>query len=280
MPASGRGRLSVCATPIGNLEDVTLRLLRTLAESDAVAAEDTRRTRKLLTAHGISAHLVSYHDANEASRTPELVARLQRGEHLALVTDAGMPGISDPGYHLVRACIAAGIPVDVVPGPSAVLSALVASGLPTARFAFEGFLSRKAGERRRRLEALAGDDRTLVFFEAPGRVAVTLHDMLEVLGPRRAALARELTKVHEEVLRGTLHELAEALEGREVKGEIALVVEGKAQGEGDLAGALEMARQLTQGGSPKREAAARAATAFGVARRDIYQGLLREGGGA
>jgi len=175
------GRLFVCATPIGNLEDVTLRLLRTLAEVDAVAAEDTRRTRKLLTHYGIHAHLVSYHEANEAARTAELVDRLRNGQRIALVTDAGMPAVSDPGWHLVRACIEEGIAVEVIPGPSAVLTALVASGLPPARFAFEGFLSRKPGERRRRLEAIAEDDRTLVFFEAPGRVVATLQAMLACL---------------------------------------------------------------------------------------------------
>src|SRR2546422_149997 len=220
------GRLFVCATPIGNLEDVTLRLLRTLAEVDAVAAEDTRRTRKLLTHYGIHAHLVSYHEANEAARTPELIERLRRGQRIALVTDAGMPSVSDPGWHLVRACIEEAIAVEVVPGPSAVLTALVASGLPPARFAFEGFLSRKPGERRRRLEAIAQDDRTLVFFEAPGRVAAALQAMLEAFGPRRAAVARELTKVHEEGLRATRPELIDQVQGEAGLGEAALALEG------------------------------------------------------
>jgi 16S rRNA (cytidine1402-2'-O)-methyltransferase len=270
------GRLFVCATPIGNLEDVTLRLLRTLAEVDAVAAEDTRRTRKLLAHHGIGAHLLSYHEANERARTPELLARLERGERIALVTDAGMPAVSDPGYHLVQACIEAGIPVEVLPGPSAVLTALVASGLPTARFAFEGFLSRKLGERSRRLEALSGDDRTLVFFEAPGRLAGTLRAMLETFGPRRAAVARELTKVHEEVVRGTLPELVEAFEGADVKGEVAVVVEGAGRSEGDLEAARALARDLVHAGQARAAAARRAAADFGVARNDVYRGLLEE----
>jgi len=270
------GRLFVCATPIGNLEDVTLRLLRTLAEVDAVAAEDTRRTRKLLSHHGIGARLVSYHEANERARTAELLARLERGERIALVTDAGMPAVSDPGYRLVRACIRAGIPVEVLPGPSAVLTALVASGLPTARFAFEGFLSRKPGERSRRLEALSGDDRTLVFFEAPGRLAGTLRAMLEAFGPRRAAVARELTKVHEEVVRGTLPELVEAYGEADVRGEVAVVVEGAAGSEGDLEAARAMARELVGDGQAKGAAASRAAATFGVSRRDVYEGLLQK----
>jgi 16S rRNA (cytidine1402-2'-O)-methyltransferase len=270
------GRLFVCATPIGNLEDVTLRLLRTLAEVDAIAAEDTRRTRKLLTHHGVHARLVSYHEANEASRTPELVDRLRRGQRIALVTDAGMPAVSDPGWHLVRACIEEGIPVEVVPGPSAVLTALVVSGLPTARFAFEGFLSRKPGERRRRLESIAGDERTLVFFEAPGRVVASLEAMLEVLGPRRGAVARELTKVHEEVLRGTLPELIAQLRGEEVKGEVAIVVAGVPAAGGDLSAAVAMASELNRGGRPKGAAASEAASAYGVSRRAVYEALLDE----
>ncbi|MGH2717649.1 MAG: 16S rRNA (cytidine(1402)-2'-O)-methyltransferase, partial [Actinomycetota bacterium] len=157
------GRLHVCATPIGNLEDVTLRLLRVLGEVDLVAAEDTRRTAKLLSAHQLHARMVSYHDANERSRLPELMEQLRSGHQVALVTDAGMPSVSDPGYHLVSACLEEGIAVEVVPGPSAVLTALVASGLPPARFAFEGFLPRKGGDRARRLRSIAGDDRTLVF---------------------------------------------------------------------------------------------------------------------
>src|SRR5438132_646463 len=245
------GRLFVCATPIGNLEDVTLRLLRILAEVDAVAAEDTRRTRKLLTHYGIHAHLVSYHEANEPSRTAELVDRLRRGQRIALVTDAGTPAVSDPGWHLLRACIEEGIAVEVIPGPSAVLTALVASGLPPARFAFEGFLSRKPGERRRRLEAIARDDRTLVFFEAPGRVAAALQAMLEAFGPRRAAVARELTKVHEEVLRATLPELIDELQGEAVLGEVAIVVAGMARAAGDRPPPVAPQGHSTPSGPPK-----------------------------
>lgn len=275
----GSGRLSVCATPIGNLEDVTLRLLRVLGEADVVAAEDTRRTAKLLAAHGLHARMVSYHDANEPARTRDLLGRLERGEHIALVTDAGMPAVSDPGYHLITGALEAGVAVDVIPGPSAVLTALVASGLPTARFAFEGFLPRKDGDRRRRLQALAADERTLVFFEAANRVAGTLAALLEAFGPRRAALARELTKLHEEVVRGTLPELVRQLAeqvggGEAVRGEITLVVEGAAPSAGVLEEAIALARDLVEGGATKSAAAAEAAAERKVARRAVYEGLL------
>lgn len=268
------GCLFVCSTPIGNLQDVTLRLLTTLAGVDLVAAEDTRRTRKLLTAHGIHARLVSYHEANEQDRTRELLERMLRGDRIALVTDAGTPSVSDPGYRMIGACIEAGVPVEVIPGPSAVLAALVVSGLPSARFAFEGFLPRKPGERLRRLEAIAGDERTLVFFEAPGRLPAVLEAMLEVFGPRQAAVARELTKVHEEVLRGTLAELLARLGGEAVQGEVAVVVEGSWRPEGDLAAAVARARALTAAGRPKSAAAAEVAELFGVPRRSVYDGLL------
>lgn len=268
------GCLFVCSTPIGNLGDVTFRLLEILASVDVIAAEDTRRTRKLLTNHDLHARLVSYHEANEVTRTPELVGRLQRGERIALVTDAGTPAVSDPGYRLIGACIDAGIPLEVIPGPSAVLAALVVSGLPTARFAFEGFLARKPGERRRRLEGLAEDDRTLVFFEAPSRLQATLEGMLEVLGPRRAAVARELTKVHEEVRRGTLAHLVQNLREDPIIGEIVIVVEGRPPVRGDLEAALAAAQQLAGAGESKSAAAAHAAAQFGVPRRQVYEGLL------
>jgi 16S rRNA (cytidine1402-2'-O)-methyltransferase len=221
-----QGRLYVCGTPIGNLEDVTLRLLRVLGEVDRIAAEDTRRTLKLLSHHGIHTRLISCHQANEHARVPELIALMQGGEQIALVTDAGMPGISDPGFLLVEACVREGIPVESVPGPSAVTAALAIAGLPTARFAFEGFLPRKQGERKRRLEAAGAEDRTLVFFESPERIRRTLEEIREVLGERRIAVARELTKLHEEVLRGTVSEVIEAIGPRHLKGEIAVLVEG------------------------------------------------------
>lgn len=269
------GRLYVCATPIGNLEDVSLRLIRTLGEVDLIAAEDTRRTRKLLTHHGIHAHLVSYHQGNEHKQTAYLVQKIKQGTRLALVSDGGMPAISDPGYLLVKACIEANVTVEVIPGPSAALSALVLSGLPTARFSFEGFLPKPQGEKRTRLQAVAADDRTLVYFEAPGRVRPTLQAALEVLGNRRMALARELTKVHEEVLRGTIEEVAGRLDD-EVKGEVVLVIEGASTQPASLAAAVEVARALVSKGMTKSAAAAQAAAEVGVPRRSVYEGLLTE----
>jgi len=269
------GRLYVCATPIGNLEDVSLRLLRTLAEVDLVAAEDTRRTRKLLTAHGVQAQLVAYHQANEHKQTGYLVEKMRRGVRLALVSDGGMPAVSDPGYLLVQACITEGVPVEVIPGPSAVLSALVLSGLPTARFAFEGFLPKPRGEKETRLRAVADDDRTLVFFEAPGRAGATLEVAREILGERRMALARELTKMHEEILRGTISEVLHRLD-EDLRGEVVLVIEGAARQAASLETAIDMARGLIEDGMTKSKAAAQAASTLGAPRRSVYQGLLED----
>lgn len=267
------GHLYVCATPIGNLEDVSHRLLRVLQEVDLIAAEDTRRTRKLLTAHGIRAQMTAYHQGNEHKQTSYLVQKIRQGTRLALVSDGGMPGISDPGYMLVQACIKEGLPMEVIPGPSAVLSALVLSGLPTARFAFEGFLPKPQGEKHTRLRSLAGEERTLVFFEAPGRVRPTLEAMLEVLGDRRLAMARELTKVHEQVVRGSISEVLTVLEA-ELKGEVVLVLEGAATSAASLSDAILMAQQLVEEGMTKSRAAARAASSSGVPRRSVYEALL------
>src|SRR2546423_10450228 len=201
-----RGRLIVCPTPIGNLEDVTLRVLSALREADLVACEDTRRTRTLLDRYGVSAKLVSYHEHNEEKRAAELVERMRSGATVALVSDAGMPLVSDPGYVLVRACVAAGLPVEVLPGPSAALAALVASALPSDRWRFAGFLPRKKGELRRALSEPGG---TLVAFEAPGRVPVTLAVLAEGGAHWQGAVGREVTKGHEEGGRGSAAELAE-----------------------------------------------------------------------
>jgi 16S rRNA (cytidine1402-2'-O)-methyltransferase len=267
------GRLFVCGTPIGNLEDATLRLLRVLGEVDIIAAEDTRRTRKLLTHHGIRAKLISYHQANERQRTGHLIQLLKGGSRIALVSDGGMPAVSDPGYGLVREAIAAGVGVEVIPGPSAILAALVASGLPTARFSFEGFLPRSPGEKARRLEAVSQDDRTLIFFESPSRVRDTLEAIRSLLGDRRMALARELTKVHEEVLRGAVSELIDEMPDQ-VLGEIVLVVEGSRQAAAELESAVVFARGLVHDGMPKSRAAAEAAARFNAPRRSVYEGLL------
>lgn len=222
------GTLFLVGTPIGNLEDVTLRAIRILAEVDLVASEDTRRTRKLLSAHSIRAHVVSYHEQGGAWRqkAERLVQMILEGKNLALVSEAGIPGLSDPGYGLVRLCLEKHIPIQVVPGPSAVLAALVASGLPCHRFAFEGFLPKKKEDRKRILESLRWEDRTLIFFEAPGRLLSSLQDMHRVWGNRKAAVVREITKVFEEVRRGSLEELLSWAKKTEVRGEITLVVEG------------------------------------------------------
>ncbi len=216
------GRLLVCPTPIGNLEDVTLRVLRVLGEADMIACEDTRRSRVLLDRHGIeAASLVSFYDRNERVRARELAARMEAGETVALVSDAGMPAVSDPGFQLIRECQAAGIPVEVLPGPSAVLVALVASGLPVARWCFVGFLPRKRGQRER---MLADATDTLVAFESPHRLAATLQILAGLDPERPVAVCRELTKLHEEVVRGSAGELAARYRERPPKGEIVLVV--------------------------------------------------------
>jgi 16S rRNA (cytidine1402-2'-O)-methyltransferase len=223
------GRLQVIATPIGNLADLSERAREALAQADVIAAEDTRHTGALLTALGLATPLLSLHEHNESRRVPGLLARLAQGERVALVSDAGTPLLSDPGYELVRAAIAAGIEVSAIPGPSAITAALAIAGLPTDRFCFEGFLPARERERRAALEALAHEQRTLVFFEAPHRIVAALADMAAMLGQERAAVvARELTKAHETVYRGTLRELAAraATEANFARGEITLVVHG------------------------------------------------------
>jgi 16S rRNA (cytidine1402-2'-O)-methyltransferase len=273
--ASTARRLFVVATPIGNLADITLRAIRVLGDVDVIAAEDTRTTRKLLAHHGIRTPLVSYHEHNETVRTPELLARIEAGESVALVSDAGTPSISDPGYRLVEACIAAGVAVEPVPGPSALLAAVVVSGLPSDAFVFEGFLPRKGAERRKRLAGLADERRTLVVFEAPHRLDATLTDMVELLGgDRRAALCRELTKLHEEVRRSTLSELAESVRTSPVKGELVLVVEGAVDVEPDLEGAVDEALARVSDGTSVREATRAVAQERGVARRALYDRVL------
>jgi 16S rRNA (cytidine1402-2'-O)-methyltransferase len=225
------GRLQVVATPIGNLADLSERARAALAEADLIAAEDTRHTGALLKAMGLATPLLSLHGHNESRRVPALLARLEHGERVALVSDAGTPLLSDPGYELVRAAVAAGYEVSVIPGPSAITAALAVAGLPTHRFCFEGFLPARPGERRTALEALAHETRTLVFFEAPHRIAPSLTDMATVLGPERpAVVARELTKTHETIYRGTLRELAARATTEEnfARGEITLVVHGAA----------------------------------------------------
>jgi 16S rRNA (cytidine1402-2'-O)-methyltransferase len=271
------GTLWLVGTPIGNLGDLTDRARDTLASVDLIAAEDTRRTGRLLVSIGLTerAPMVSYFEGNERERTPELVRRLQEGANVALVTDGGMPGVSDPGYRLVRAAVDAGLDVRVVPGPSAVLAALVLSGLATDRFAFEGFLPRKAGERRTRLDALLEDDRTLVLFESPRRVQALLRDVLAAMGDRRVAVARELTKLHEEVRRGPVSEVLREIGEEPLKGEVVVVIEGASSAPPvDIDACMAEAAALVAGGMKKREAARRVAEEHGVSANDLYRALL------
>lgn len=268
------GKLFVCATPIGNLGDASPRLLKVLSEVDAIAAEDTRRTGKLLSHFGIKTRLISYHEINESSRARELVEKMRGGAVLALVSDGGMPLISDPGYRVVRAAIDAGLRVEVIPGPSSITAALVVSGLPSARFVFEGFLPRKAGDLKRRLESLVDEERTIVFFEATNRIVATLTAIRDVVGERPAAVARELTKIYEEVIRGTLSEIIGQVEESPPKGEAVIILGGREGAESKLEQAVQRARALVEKGATKSKAAGSAASQFDVKRRDIYERLL------
>jgi 16S rRNA (cytidine1402-2'-O)-methyltransferase len=257
------GRLVVCPTPIGNLEDVTLRVLSALRDADVVACEDTRRTRVLLERYGVQATLVSYHEHNEAARASELVRRMQDGEVVALVSDAGMPLVSDPGYVLVQGCIAAGLEVEVLPGPSAVMAALVASGLPSDVWRFVGFLPRKASA----LRAVLSSPETIVAFESPNRVRATL----EALEPDRpVAVCRELTKLHEEVLRGSAGELAARVEPR---GEVVLVIGGAPSIEADVEAAAAAVRRLVEAGAKPRAAASVVGELAGVPANVLYKAV-------
>jgi len=265
------GRLVVCPTPIGNLEDVTLRVLSALRDADVVACEDTRRTRVLLDRYGVKARLVSYHEHNEQARSAELVERMREGAVVALVSDAGMPLVSDPGYVLVRACVAAGLPVEVLPGPSAAITALVASGLPADEWVFHGFLPRKKGELRRVLDASSG---TVVAFESPRRVPGTLALLAELDPPRELAVCRELTKAHEEIVRGSAAELAERYADAPPKGEVVLVLgpRSASAGEREPLG-LDALRRLVDAGAHPRKAATVVAELTGGSANALYRAL-------
>jgi 16S rRNA (cytidine1402-2'-O)-methyltransferase len=271
-----RGTLYVVATPIGNLADVTLRALEILRAVPLVAAEDTRLARRMWSRHAIDTPLVSYHAHSLPRRRDELLAHLEAGTDLALVTDAGTPLVSDPGEDLVSAWVARGGRVVPIPGPSAVLAALVASGLPVARWSFEGFLPRRGKERRERLARLATDDRATVVFEAPGRAATTLTDLAEACGvDRPAALCRELTKLYEDIWRGSLGELAERASNEEVRGEVTIVVGGAEAGEGqpaDLGRARSEVDRLVAAGMSRSSAAREIAQRTGLPRRELFRG--------
>jgi 16S rRNA (cytidine1402-2'-O)-methyltransferase len=265
--------LYLTATPIGNAADITLRALNILRDCDAIVAEDTRVTSRLLSLHGIARPLLVYNDHNAASMRGKLLARLGQGARLALVSDAGTPLVSDPGYKLVREALEQGIRVVPVPGPSAALAALVASGLPTDRFLFAGFLPSKAGERRSELAALRGIPSTLVIFESAQRLAASLADMAEIFGPRQAAVARELTKLHEEVRRGTLDELARAYAGAPPKGEVVVVIAPPSVTAPDQTRVDALLHQALPF-MPVKAAAALVADATGASRTAAYERAL------
>ncbi len=267
------GTLYLVATPIGNLEDITYRAVRVLREVDLIACEDTRHTRLLLDRHGIRVPTVSYHEHNEAARAEELLARLLEGQDVALVSDAGMPLVSDPGYRLVAKAVGDGVRVEPVPGACALVAALVASGMPADAFHFAGFLPAKPTQRRKLLGKLKDEDTTLVFYEAPHRVLAALEDIETVLGPRPMVLAREMTKLHEEFLRGTPAELRQALQTRPgIKGEITLVV-GRSGGPSvaDDQPLSEVVDELIAGGMPRMEAIKSVARARGLSKRELYK---------
>jgi len=288
----GKGILYLCPTPIGNLEDITLRTLRMLKEVDLIAAEDTRVTLKLLNHFEIKTPIISYHEHNKKSRGDKLISLLLEGKNIALVTDAGTPGISDPGEDLVREAVKAGIRVVPLPGASAAICALVASGLSTDRFAFEGFLPKNAKERDRRLSELASESRTLVLYEAPHRIIKTLRALKEALGNRNAAVAREMTKLHEEFVRGTLEELIQRFSEAAPKGEIVIVLEGVKE-DSDfnkreaLASDMEFSPEelklkletivkdnIAQGLS-KKQALREAARVLGISRNEAYEIMIK-----
>jgi len=267
------GRLVVCPTPIGNLEDVTLRVLAALREADVVACEDTRRTRVLLERYGVSATLVSYHEHNERDRAAELVERMRRGDVVALVSDAGMPLVSDPGFVLVRACVGAGLAIEVLPGASAAVAALVASALPAERWRFVGYLPRRRGELG---EVFDSARETLVAFESPHRLAASLSVLAERDPARPVAVCRELTKLHEEVVRGRAAEVAERFSRTPPRGEVAVVVGAAPAREPELSAALDALRRLVAAGAKPRPAAAVVAELTGAGANALYRALAEE----
>ncbi len=282
--------LYLVATPIGNLEDITLRALRILKEVDQIACEDTRHTQKLLSHYNIQKPLVSYHEHNELTRAPELVVAMEQGAQIALVSDAGVPLVSDPGYRLVTLCLRHRIPVVPIPGPSALLAALSASGLPNEEFLFAGFLPARSGERRRALERLRIEDRTIIFYEAPHRIEETLIDAHEILGDRPACIAREVTKLHEEFRRGSLAELAASLAEKPARGEITLLIgpvpaeEKSALRDTSQSLADRVDELIRQAKLDRKEALKLAAKERGLSKRAAYQELHLEsedsGGGS
>ncbi len=271
------GTLYIVASPIGNLEDITLRALRVLKEVDLIAAEDTRHTKKLLAHYGIATPLTSYHQHNEIAKSASLVQRLSSGCRVALISDAGTPIVSDPGFRLVQGAIHAGIPVVPIPGPSALTAVLSASGLPSERFVFEGFLPARKSQRRERLRILREEPRTLVFYEVPHRVEESLQDLLEVLGEREMVLGREMTKLHEEFIRGSVSDLVTQAKVKEWRGEMTLVVEGKRGRDKDNERVKDMRseiKKLRKEGMRVKEIAEILGERFSLSKREVYRMVL------
>lgn len=268
------GTLYIVATPIGNLEDITLRALKVLGEVDVIAAEDTRHSARLLNHYGIKKPLMSYWGEREKVKAGEVLARLRAGQSVALVSDAGTPGISDPGGVLVEKAAAEGVEIIPIPGPSALAAALSVSGIPLHGFTFIGFLPPKEGHRRKALEDLKAEQRTLVFYEAPHRIMEAVADMASILGDRRAVLVREITKLHEEVIRGTLPGINVKLENSTIAGEYVVIVEGRVAGAGTPDEALEEVRLLMKRGKGRKEAVKVVAEQYGLSRKELYDRSL------
>jgi 16S rRNA (cytidine1402-2'-O)-methyltransferase len=271
------GTLYIVATPIGNLEDITFRAVRILREVDLIAAEDTRHSRKLLSHFGISRPLTSYFDHNKEFKGGYILAKLHAGLSVALISDAGTPCISDPGYQLVRDAVNGGVPVVPIPGPSAAIAALSASGLPTASFAFEGFLPNRQGKRREKLATLKNEQRLLIFYESPNRLAATLADMEEILGNREAVVARELTKIYEEFATGTLSLIAAKFSGEKVRGEVVILVAPAAAPEKPGAAAMSglLRKYLSSGKLSLKDAVQRVAGETSLPRGEVYEEALK-----
>ncbi len=277
------GVLYLCATPIGNLEDITLRVRRVLEEVSLIAAEDTRRTRKLLSFYNIHTPMVSYREQNKREQGQRLITELKKGTDIALVSDAGTPGISDPGQDLVRLAIREKIKIVPLPGASAVITALISSGLPTDRFVFEGFLPRTKKERNRRLAQVAAEERTLIFYESPKRVLKTLEEIMNLAGNRNAAVARELTKIHEQIIRGRISELLEYFQNNPPKGEFTVVLEGNREQRGKPAAGnpldiYETVNSFMRQGGDKKKAIKQTAHTLGISKREVYNAVLKAEG--
>jgi 16S rRNA (cytidine1402-2'-O)-methyltransferase len=271
------GTLYIVATPIGNLEDITLRAIRVLKEADLIAAEDTRHTRHLLDRYEIDRPLTSYHDHNKEEKAPVLLARLLEGKNIALVSDAGTPGISDPGYFLINLAIDQDVPVVPIPGATAAVAALSISGMPTDSFVFEGFLPSKQTARIKRLQQLSHEERTMIFYEAPHKIIRTVEDMLQVFGDRRAVVTRELTKIHEETIRGTLTLILKRLSEGIIKGEFTIILHGataESQNQ-DIDPAEYLKNLILHRGMSKKEAITAAAEQLGIPKKEVYKHSLK-----